>query len=276
MKLAALFEQTHNLPNIPKIVQELIETFNQEDFDMDEIANKISLDPVLTAKVLRLANSAHYGVSRSVASTADASVLLGFSTLRTLVLASGITGALQAPEGFNREEFWRDNFAIAAIAKWMASYCKFNGETAFTCGMLHSIGELLIQLLMPSETKKIKAAVEAGGRTADVQMAMLGYNYADVGAELAKRWKFPEEIVEGICQHAAPLEAKEGTTLAGLVYLAVYINDCQKNNASEKEILQNFPVEVAVSINMDTQKAFDNLNQLKGIESGMDSLLDET
>ena len=276
MKLSALFEQTHNLPNIPKIVQELIETFNQEDFDMDEIANKISLDPVLTAKVLRLANSAHYGVSRSVASTADASVLLGFSTLRTLVLASGITGALQAPDGFNREEFWRDNFAIAAIARWMASYCNFNGETAFTCGMLHSIGELLIQLLMPSETKKIKAAVDAGGKLAEIQMSMLGYNYADVGAELAKRWKFPDETVEGIRQHAAPLESKEGATLAGLVYIAIYINDCQKNNQSEKEILQNFPVEVAASIGMDTQKAFDNLDQLKGIESGMDSLLDES
>jgi HD-like signal output (HDOD) protein len=276
MKLAALFEQTHNLPNIPKIVQELIETFNQEDFDMDEIANKISLDPVLTAKVLRLANSAHYGVSRSVASTADASVLLGFSTLRTLVLASGITGALQAPDGFNREEFWRDNFAIAAIAKWMASYCKFNGETAFTCGMLHSIGELLIQLLMPVETKKIQAAVDAGGKIAEVQLAMLGYNYADVGAELAKRWKFPDEIVEGILLHAAPLESKEGAALAGLVHLAVYINDCQKGAASEKDIMKNFPLEVAVSINMDTQKVLDDLSQLKGIESGMDSLLDES
>ena len=275
MKLSALFEQSHNLPNIPKVVQELIETFNQEDFDMDEIANKISLDPVLTAKVLRLANSAHYGVSRSVASTADASVLLGFSTLRTLVLASGITGALQAPSGFNREEFWRDNFAIAAIAKWMAGYCKFNGETAFTCGMLHSIGELLIRLLLPSETKKIQAAIEAGGKTAEVQLSMLGYNYADVGSELAKRWKFPDEIVEGIRLHATPLESQEGNILAGLVYLAIYINNSQKSDLTDKEIVKGFPVEVAASINMDTQKVLDDLTQLKGIESGMDSLLDE-
>ena len=97
-----------------------------------------------------------------------------------------------------------------------------------------------------------------------------------MGAELAKRWKFPDETVEGIRQHPTPLESKESSSLAGLVYLAIYINDCQKNNQSEKEILKNFPVEVAVSINMDTQKAFDNLDQLKGIESGMDSLLDES
>ena len=275
MKLSALFEQTHNLPNIPKIVQELIETFNQEDFDMDEIANKISLDPVLTAKVLRLANSAHYGVSRSVASTADASVLLGFSTLRTLVLASGITGALQAPDGFNREEFWRDNFAIAAIARWMASYCKFNGETAFTCGMLHSIGELLIRLLMPTEAKKIQAAVDAGGKLYDVEMAMLGYSYSEVGAELAKRWKFPDDILEGIKHHANPQGAEEDNKLSGLIYLAVYVNQANTQGLSDKEVLEGFPQDIAKAIDMDIKKALEDLKQLDGIESGMDSLLDD-
>jgi HD-like signal output (HDOD) protein len=275
MNLASLFEQTHNLPNIPKVVQELISTFNQEEFDMDEIANKISLDPVLTAKVLRLANSAHYGVSRSVASTSDASVLLGFSTLRTLVLASGITGAMQSPEGFDRKKFWRDNFAVAAIAKWMASYCKLNGETAFTCGMLHSIGELLIQLLMPTEAKKIAAAVEAGGKVGDVEKAMLGYNYADVGAELASRWKFPQDIVNGIRHHSNPLAPKEVDPLSALVHLAAYIHTCHKQGLGDKETLENFPKDVAQAINMDTAQALEDLQQLNGIESGMDSLLED-
>jgi HD-like signal output (HDOD) protein len=275
MNLASLFEQTHNLPNIPKVVQELISTFNQEDVDMDEIANKISLDPVLTAKVLRLANSAHYGVSRSVASTSDASVLLGFSTLRTLVLASGITGAMQSPDGFDRKEFWRDNFAVAAIAKWMASYCKLNGETAFTCGMLHSIGELLIQLLMPTEAKKVVAAVEAGGKVGDVEKAMLGYNYADVGAELASRWKFPQDIVNGIRHHSNPLAPKEVDPLSALVHLAAYIHTCHKQGLGDKETLENFPKGVAQAINMDIAQALEDLQQLNGIESGMDSLLED-
>ncbi len=280
MNLASLFEQTHNLPNIPKVVQELIETFNQEDVDMDKIANKIGMDPVLTAKVLRLANSAHYGVSRSVASTTDASVLLGSSTLRTLVLASGITGAMQAPEGFNRKDFWRDNFAVAAIAKWMAPYCtgdtKPNPETAFTCGMLHSIGELLIQVLMPSEAKKIMAAVSAGGKLHDVENSMLGYNYADVGAELAILWKFPEEIVEGIRHHTNPVQDDHTDLLAGLVHLACYIHDSKKQNLSEADVLAGFPTSIAKSINMETAKALEDLKEAGSIESGMDALLEDT
>lgn len=275
MNLADLFDHGQSLPNIPKVVQELIETFNQADFDMDEIAKKISLDPVLTAKVLRLANCAHYGVSRTISSTADASVLLGFSTLRTLVLASGITGAMQSPEGFDRKAFWQDNFAVAATAKWMAPYCKINPETAFTCGMLHSIGELLIRLVIPSESKKIQAAVDAGGKLAEVENAMLGYNYAEVGAELAKRWKFPEEIVHGIRHHTSGDLADLDEPLAGLTHLALYVHTSHKQALSTQELLDGFPMEVAKSINMDVEQALSDLESTDGIESGMDTLLDD-
>ncbi|GAA6135864.1 HDOD domain-containing protein [Oceaniserpentilla sp. 4NH20-0058] len=275
MNLADLFDHGQSLPNIPKVVQELIDTFNQADFDMDEIAKKISLDPVLTAKVLRLANCAHYGVSRTISSTTDASVLLGFSTLRTLVLASGITGAMQSPEGFDRKAFWSDNFAIAATAKWLAPYCKINPETAFTCGMLHSIGELLIRLVIPEESKKIQAAVEAGGKLVATENAMLGYNYADVGAELAKRWKFPEEIADGIRGHTKTEYSDDDEPLAGLTHLALYIHTSNKASLSAQEILDGFPVAIAKAINMDIDKVLSDLESTDGIESGMDTLLDD-
>lgn len=275
MNLSSIFDQNQNLPNIPKVVQELIETFNQSDFDMDEIAKKISLDPVLTAKVLRLANCAHYGVSRTISSTTDASVLLGFSTLRTLVLASGITGAMQSPPGFNRKEFWRDNFAVAAISRWLAPYCKINPETAFTCGMLHSIGELLIQLVLPQESKKIHAAVDAGGKLAEVENAMLGYNYAEVGAELASRWKFPDEISDGIRYHCHDNLIELDQPLAGLIQIALYIHSSHKMALNAREILKDFPLDLARSINMDTEQALADLESTDGIESGMDALLED-
>lgn len=275
MQISELFEQTHKLPNIPKVVQELIDTFNQEDVDMEVIAEKIAMDPVLTAKVLRLANSAHYGVSKTVATTQDASVLLGFATLRTLVLASGITGALQTPDGFDRKLFWRNNFAVAAIAKWMANYTKINPETAFTAGMLHSIGELLILLLLPSEAKKIDAAVSAGGRLHQVEKSMLGFDYAEVGGELAARWKFPEDIIKGIACHTNPMETEEFSALGGLIYLAVYVHDCHIEGSSDEEILERFPTNVAKAVGMDLDQALEDLKQTEGIESGMDSLLDD-
>lgn len=272
MDFEAIFAKSPPLPSIPKVVQDLIETFNHDDFDMDEIATKISMDPVLTAKVLRLANSAHYGVSRTIGSTSEAAVLLGFSTLRTLVLASGISGAIKTPPDFDRVGYWHDNFAVAAIARWLAPYCGINGETAFTAGMLHSIGELILQLVLPEEAKKVEKAIQFGGKRLDLENAMLGYNYAEIGAELAKRWKFPDDIVNGICQHPKPLNYDPISPLAGLLHISCYIHESHKQKLSDDEIAEDFPMTVAHAIDMDAVNAKADIEQLHDVESGMDSL----
>ncbi len=101
MDLKNLIDNAQKLPNIPKVVQELIESFGDENINNEAIAKKISADQVLTAKVLRAANSAHYGGNRKVGSVSDAVFVLGFNAVRTLVLASGMTGAFKAPEGFD-------------------------------------------------------------------------------------------------------------------------------------------------------------------------------
>jgi HD-like signal output (HDOD) protein len=104
------------------------------------------MDQALTAKVLRLANSAHYGASRSIANTNDAIALLGFNTLRTMVLALGVTSSFKAPKGFDMNAFWKQSFAIGELSKWVTQYIpEANIEPAFTCGMLNSIGSLLIR-----------------------------------------------------------------------------------------------------------------------------------
>ena len=100
MRVEQLFDQAHELPQIPKLVQELIEGFNNEDINIDEIAEKIAMDQVITAKVLRLANSARFGMPRQVSSVDDAVVLLGFNALRTLVVASGVAAAFKKLDNF--------------------------------------------------------------------------------------------------------------------------------------------------------------------------------
>ena len=89
MQLDALFKQPQALPAVPKIVHELIDSFNSDDISIDDIAKKIAADPVLSARLLRLANSAYYHVSRTVGTVDDAVMMLGFVTVRTLVISSG-------------------------------------------------------------------------------------------------------------------------------------------------------------------------------------------
>lgn len=270
--LKNLIDSAQGLPNIPKVVQELIESFGDENINNEEIAKKISLDQVLTAKVLRAANSAHYGGNRKVGSVSDAVFLLGFNAVRTLVLASGMTGAFKAPEGFDLPAFWRNSFAVGSTCKWLARFSRDDAETAFTCGMIHNIGELLIHILMPEECKDIQKVVDRGARNADIEKNVLGFNFPEAGAELAHRWKFPDAIVDGIRHQLAPQSAPQFSRLAALVYMADFIvHENEKGDVNS--LVENFPSDLATQLGINMLKLMDRIDETKDLIGGFDEFL---
>ncbi|MES2823975.1 MAG: HDOD domain-containing protein [Pseudomonadota bacterium] len=273
MNLQDLINNAQKLPNIPKVVQELIESFGDESVSNDAIAKKISSDQVLTIKVLRAANSAHYGGNRKIGSVNDAVFLLGFNAVRTLVLASGLTGAFKAPEGFDLPKFWHDSFAVAATCKWIARFSRDDSETAFTCGMIHNIGELLINILLPNECAEIKKVVNKGENEADIQKNVLGFNFPEAGAELANRWKFPDAIVKGIRYQLDPVAEETFPRLAGVISVAFYINAMNEQNADSATILAKFPSEIATKLGINIVKLMDKIEETKELGSAIDELL---
>ena len=277
MNMASIFAEPKQLPHIPRVVQELMESFRDDDndVDVDEISGKVALDQSLTAKVLRLANSAHYGVSRTIANPHDAVLLLGFNTLRTMVLASGVTGAFKL-DGFDQNKFWRNAFGIAALSKWIAGYVPgADKETAFTCGMMHSVGSLLLVMFYPKEAMHLDESEAMGSsHRHELENGQFGYNYADVGAELAKRWKFPEIIQTAIHEQNNPQEDADYSTEAGIIYLAKYLKRAHDSNMSEDEIVAGFPLAVADKIGLDVGRAYKDLANIGDLNSGLDGLLD--
>lgn len=275
MNMASIFEQSQNLPHIPKVVQELIQSFQNEDVNIDEITSKIAMDQALTAKVLRLANSAHYGSARTISSTNDAIVLLGFNTLRTMVLASGLTSSFKSPEGFDKNAFWKEAFAIAALSKWLAAYVPdCDKDSAFTLGMLHSIGSLLIRMVMPNDAAELDHTAEIGGQRYLLERSRFGFDAAEVGSELAKRWKFPEEMVQGIAEQNNPASDKKYSVMAGVLYIAKYLAHAHQENWNDDRIIEDFPLDVAEVIGMNTTKAYEDVSTTTELSSGLDSLLD--
>ena len=275
MSLSDLFAHSAQLPHIAKVVQELIDSMNDEDADMDQLSKKVAMDPALTAKVLRLANSAHYGLSRDVSSAHDAVTLLGFSTLRTMVLASGMTSAFNTPTGFDQAKFWRDAFSVAAISHWLAGFTPDGDkETAFTCGMLHSIGELLLHSTMPEAAHSIDQSVKLGGTRHLLELVQLGFTSAEAGAELARRWNFPTAIQEAIAGQNNPELELAFSNLAGLLYLARYLRSCQHDHEREDDIIEGFPSHTAHQLGLDEQQLFDQLASLNELSSGLEGLLD--
>lgn len=272
MELKHLIDNAQKLPNIPKVVQELIESFGDENISSDDIAKKISADQVLTAKLLRAANSAYYGGNRNVSSVSDAVFLLGFNAVRTLVLASGITGAFKAPEEFDIHTFWHDSFAVAATCKWLAHYSRDDAEMAFTCGVIHNIGELLIHILLPEAGKEIQKIVSRGARNVDTEKNLLGFDFADVGTELAYRWKFPEAIVDAIRYQLNPLAAFEFSHYAGLIHLADYI--VSMNVKGDRDALvANFPTELASRLGINLTRVIDAIDETRGLGADFEHFL---
>lgn len=271
MNLNNLIDKAANLPSIPKVVQELIESFSNDDFDIDDISKKVAADQALTAKVLRLANSAKYGGSGNIGSVNDAVVRMGFEALRTLVLASGLTGAFKAPAGFDAKAFWQNSFMVANRAKWVARFTRQNPELAFTCGMMHSVGDLLIHILLPDRAQGIELLVNEGASRIDLQHNQLGFDFTEAGECLAQRWKFPSAIAAGIRHQSAPLASEPPAPLAAITAIAVYLT--QQVGADKQALLGEFPNAVAESVDINIVELMEQVDALADIDEGLDELV---
>jgi HD-like signal output (HDOD) protein len=205
MDIDSLFADLHTLPSIPKVVQDLIQQFDNPSSDLESVAKNIERDPVISAKVLRLANSARFRGARESSSIEDAAMRLGFNTLRTLVLASGVTVAFKSAANFDLKEFWADSFRVASVSRLLAKQAGLDVNTAFSCGMMHNIGELLIQTGAPDLASKMNmhAHRDAAGRAAD-ETLQFGFGYPEVGAELTRRWSLPKVIQHAIAFQVRP------------------------------------------------------------------------
>jgi len=273
MTIESLFSETPNLPNIPKVIQALIEKFNDPNSNADEISKKIQMDQVLSAKIMRLANSARYGFGRKIASIDSAVVMLGIDSLKTLVIASGITGAFKDIAGFDKKVFWRDSFMIASISKLIAKHTNADSETAFTCGMMHNIGELLIHIAHPEQSVKIDKLVEAGANRVDLQENQFSYNFTEVSAELARRWNFPTAIVKALRQQAAPNDFEEYSAYSSIIYIANYLNEAFKINEEADTVLAQFPNEIAKPLGINLVSFFEAIVELTQAEDDIEAIL---
>jgi HD-like signal output (HDOD) protein len=269
-----LISNAQNMPNIPKVVQELIENFNAEDVNSQDIATKVSQDQAITAKVLRMANSAKYGGHRQIGSVNDAIALLGFNSLRTLVLASGLTGAFSTPDGFDIREFWKKSFSIASISKWLAKLTnEVDNEIAFTCGMLYDVGGLLTHILVNEKAMEVDRVVAQGADRIEMESNRLGFTYPEAGSELANRWKFPDDIVDGLRHQLAPYVSEDDyKPLAGILFMAKYLYDNQ--DLDSETLIANFPFEHSAKLNLDIVTLLDNIEEIKTLDNGIEELLD--
>ncbi|WP_038494521.1 HDOD domain-containing protein [Janthinobacterium agaricidamnosum] len=202
--LQDVIARIQDLPSLPAVVTELLSSMEQEDIDTHLLADKITLDQALTAKTLRLANSSFYGMQSQVTSIQQAITVLGFHSIRTLVTACSITGSFQPAPGsrFDFEAFWRHAVGTAVAARALAPHLRQNPETAFTAGLLHDLGTLVLVTSYPAlyrQAELYRGSHDCG--EAEAERAIFGLDHALVGSTLAAHWKFPLAIQAAVAGH---------------------------------------------------------------------------
>ena len=219
------FFATVKLPTISEVAQELIKTLNDEDASVTQVSGIISRDPALTAKLLRLANSASFGLQKSVGSVDDAIAMIGMAKVRTLSLASCMSESFPVLPGLDPKEFWQSSMAIAGYAQWMASRIGADPQQAWLTGMMVRLGELLIGQADPETLKEIEKLPHLPGGRWEREKQLVGFSEGQVTGELARRWNFPADIVVGLQQSYEPLAHKPFSRLAAIIHLADLLAD---------------------------------------------------
>ena len=263
MSMDLIFSKIKQLPVIPKLLHELMQDFSNDNSRIEDIAKKIAMDQVISAKVLKMANSAAYRRGVEITSIEQAVIRLGFNALRSLVVASGLMTSFRTPSNFDKNKFWVDNFQVATIAKALAADCRaIEPETAFTCALLHNIGELLIQSTLPEEASLINMAISRGTSRIDAQREMLGYDYSQVGAELAKRWSLSETFVRAIAQQLDRLSFDPISPEAVLIRLAMFVSFAWNAGVPPQVIVARFPTPLALHLGIDPERLAERLDEL--------------
>lgn len=276
MKLDALFRQPDTLPVMPEITQALIASFNDENVTIEHLTQHIASDPVLSAKLLQLANSPYYHAAQSIATISTAVALLGFVNLRTLVISLGLKSCFKPIPGFDARRFWRHSLHTALAARHLATSLKLNAEHAFTLGLLHAIGQPVMHLAMPEKLLSLdqQAPLLAENRVA-LERENLGYSYLDVSAELARHWQFPPLFGQTLGASAAPLTHPDSTPLAALVHLAAWRSRAAENRLTSETMADTWPGDIAASIALPNALALQDFPAWEVLDAGMAAWLAE-
>jgi len=208
-----------------------MKTINDPNASAEELNRLISLDQGLASKILRIVNSAYYGFPKRISTITHAVVILGFNTVRNLVLgvsAFGLLSQKSTPTGLNRVKFWEHSVAAAVAAGILAKRKQIRNrnvvEEAFIGGLLHDIGELFLDCYFPVQYAVTLAhAAREEISMLEAERAILGLDHVMIGRQIAERWNFPPSLMAAVGANDDPVPEADHFESAALVHAANWI-----------------------------------------------------
>jgi HD-like signal output (HDOD) protein len=208
-RLKALVRQMKHLPSIPTLYTQVVKKTSRADTSVEEIGCLISRDMSMTAQVLKLANSAFFGLQQQLSNPEEAVAYLGLETIKSLVLSIHAFSQFEKAQtgAFKIESLWSHSLEVASSAKRIS---KLEGqdakaaEEAFTSGLLHDIGKLVLAVNLPNQYSEAARLAQSGLELPLAEHQVFGFNHADVGGYLIGLWGLPVPVVEAVALHHCP------------------------------------------------------------------------
>jgi HD-like signal output (HDOD) protein len=251
-RLTILDHYIRQLPPFPATVNKVMEICRDVNTSPTDLTKVISLDPVLTGKVMQLVNSAYFGLSREIISPVRAVVMLGMNTVKNLVLGATVMSAFGASKNFralNMDMFWKHSLGVGVIAKLIAQKRNINKkllEGYFIAGLLHDIGKIPLNSRFSDEYLNILGIPEKKSQPLFVsEKQLLGIDHAYVGNLIAKKWQLGDEILF-------------------TVILSDHFANRSEIGFSGNRYPENIYPEIMKHLGKDTEWSFDNISAFNG------------
>jgi putative nucleotidyltransferase with HDIG domain len=229
-----IMTKVSSFPSMPQAAIKLRALLAEEDVSMDEIEGILRHDPGLATNVLRLANSAFFGIPQKVGSLKHAVTLLGVKRFAQIAVSACMSKTMdKAVEGYGLSpgELWLHSIAVSNTAEALAKYKKLT-ETSdvFTPALLHDMGKLVLGEFVKEESQKIQSLVAKGVPLVIAENMVLRTDHAEIGALILGKWFFPSDLVNAVRWHHNPERIKNSNLQSEIVYLSDLL--CQSNGDS--------------------------------------------
>ncbi|MDJ0832694.1 MAG: HDOD domain-containing protein [Gammaproteobacteria bacterium] len=224
--LESLLKQDSELASLPEVYIQVSQLLDDEQTTAGQIGLVVEKDPALTAKILRMANSAFYGFPHKISSMSQAITILGRDRIRQMLIGtvvSGLFGNKRSNSTLAMEDFWYHSVKTAILGRYLCQYGQFADakETLFTGGLLHKIGQLILaQQMENAYAELLQRAETEGNDLLQVETDVFGFNHAQVGAAFIDKWGLPKVLSAMAGHYSDPAQASEYQDQVRLLHLA--------------------------------------------------------
>ncbi len=247
-KLNQILSKVKAFPTMPEAGAKMLSLLEEPDTEISEIEEILRYDPGLTANILKLANSAYFGIPSKIGSLKQAVIVLGFKRLVQLVVASCVSAVMdKSVPGYDLPpgNLWRHSIAVSIAAEALVKdKQKTVSQDVFTPALLHDVGKLVLGTFVKEELEAIESIAAKGVPFVVAENMILNTDHAEIGAQILSHWNFPKDVIHAVRWHHDPESPKTVNIQMDIVYLANLL--CQTADTSDENGGQSVELSPAV------------------------------